>query len=74
MFLLAAAVNGVIKVAIDEQNRNFQVPLSLDGLVGMSDVALDSKEGLMFWPDLTKKTISVANITVSGCIPHKRTV
>lgn len=70
-FLLAAAVNGVIKVAIDDENGNFQLPFSLDGLVGASDIAWDSKEGLIFWSDMRKRTISVAHVTVSVCSPQQ---
>lgn len=66
-FLLAAAVNGVIKVAIDEEgNDTLQVPLSLNSAAGVSDVAWDSKENLMFWSDKRKRTISVSHITVSA--------
>ena len=67
MFVLAAAVNTVLKVAVDDEIGIFQVPLSLDGLVGVSDVTLDSKGGRMFWSDLRGKSISMANITVSAC-------
>jgi len=64
---VAAAVNTVLKVAVDDEIGIFQVPLSLDGLVGVSDVTVDSNEGVMFWSDLRGRSISMANITVSAC-------
>ena len=71
-FLLAAAVTGVIKVAIDDDNGTFQVPLSLNSASGMSDVAWDGKESLIFWSDIREQTISASHITVSVRVPQRK--